>query len=212
MTITSHSECDIPFPVDALARARESIVTYALALDGLNADTADNRLRFHELIGRHHNGQFWDLDRPFHVTKDATGNYHVFSGITGVGNSVDLDDIYIKNEAGYEGDIRVKAAYPSGDGGTLMWTPQSGGSHFAMVDTHPVDLTKWLETATPNDIDLWTNDQPKNHYRCPSCARTVQRIAGKPKILRNGFILPGKITLREVTPHCGVTERESCHS
>jgi hypothetical protein len=90
------------------------------------------------------------------LSQDATGNYHVFSGLTGVGKSADFDDIYIKNEAGYEGDVRIRAAYPSGDGGTLQWTPESGTDHFAMVDTHPVDLTKWLETATPNDIDLWT--------------------------------------------------------
>lgn len=89
------------------------------------------------------------------LSQDATGNFHQFSGLTGVSNSASFDDIYIKNEAGYEGDIRVLAAYPSADGGTLQWTPSSAGSHFAMVDSHPVDLTKWLETATPGDIDLW---------------------------------------------------------
>jgi hypothetical protein len=90
------------------------------------------------------------------LSQDATGNFHQFSGLTGVGNTCDFDDIYIKNEAGYEGDIRNIAVYPSGDGGTLQWTPSTGSSHFAMVDSHPVDLTKWLEDATPGDIDLWT--------------------------------------------------------
>lgn len=90
------------------------------------------------------------------LSQAADANYHVFSGLTGVGNSASFDDIYIKNEAGYEGDIRAIPAYPSGDGGTLQWTPQSGTDHFAMVDTHPVDLTKWLATATPGHMDLWT--------------------------------------------------------
>lgn len=90
------------------------------------------------------------------LSQAADANYHTFSGLTGVGNSASFDDIYIKNEAGYEGDPRVRTTYPSGDGGTLQWTPQSGMSHFAMVDTHPVDLSKWVETATPGDMDLWT--------------------------------------------------------
>lgn len=89
------------------------------------------------------------------LSQDATGNAHSFSGIPGVGNSCDFDDLYIKNEAGYEGDPKVIPAYPSGDGGTVQWTPQSGTSHFAMVDTHPVDLTKWVETTGTNNIDLW---------------------------------------------------------
>lgn len=89
-------------------------------------------------------------------TGGVDANYHTFSGPTGVGNSDDFDDVYIKNEAGYEGDIRNSAVFPSGDGGTLQWTPNSGSTHFDRVNTHPVDLTKWLETATPGDIDLWT--------------------------------------------------------
>ncbi len=90
----------------------------------------------------------------------ADANYHAFNGIPGTATSCDFDDIYLKNEAGYEGDIRNIPAYPSGDGGTTDWTPQSGTDHFAMVDSHPVDLTKWLETATVGDIDLWTFTLP----------------------------------------------------
>lgn len=90
------------------------------------------------------------------LSQAADANFHLFNGIPGVSASCDFDDLYIKNEAGYEGDIRNTPVYPSGDGGTLAWTPSTGVSHFAMVDTHPVDLTKWLETATPGNIDLWT--------------------------------------------------------
>lgn len=89
------------------------------------------------------------------LSGDASANFHQFFGVTGVGNFARFDDLYIKNEAGYEGDPKVVPAYPSADGGTLQWTPSSGGSHFAMVDTHPVDLTKWLAGTGTNDIDLW---------------------------------------------------------
>jgi len=90
------------------------------------------------------------------LSQAADANYHVFDGLPGANITNDIDDLYIKNEAGYEGDIRNVPAYPSGDGGTLAWTPSAGASHFAMVDTQPVDLTKWLETATPGNMDLWT--------------------------------------------------------
>lgn len=89
------------------------------------------------------------------LSGDSTANFHQFFGITGVGNFARLDDLYIKNEAGYEGDPKGIPVYASADGGTLQWTPQSGGSHFAMVDTHPVDLTKWVAGTGTNDIDLW---------------------------------------------------------
>lgn len=92
------------------------------------------------------------------LSQDATGNFHKISGATGVGNSVDFDDLYYKNEAGYEGDIRNIACFPSGDGGTLQWTPNSGSTHFDRVNSHPVDLTKWLETAVANKLDVWDFD------------------------------------------------------
>jgi hypothetical protein len=41
--------------------------------------------------------------------------------------------------------------------------------HFDRVDTHPVDLTKWLETATPGDIDLWG-------FTLPSFSGTVPAV------------------------------------
>lgn len=98
----------------------------------------------------------------FGSTGGVDANYHLFAGTSGAGGSggCDVDDLYIKNEAGYEGDIRVLAAFPSGDGGTLQWTPDSGSTHFDRVNTHPVDVTKFLATATIGDIDLWTFTLP----------------------------------------------------
>ncbi len=103
------------------------------------------------------------------LSGDATGNFHQFAGVTGFGNSADFDDIYIKNFAGYEGDARVIAAYATGDGGILQWTPNSGSTHFDRINSHPLDLTKFLSGATPGDIDLWT-------FVLPSFSGTIPGI------------------------------------
>ncbi len=90
------------------------------------------------------------------LSNAANANYHSFTGITGgIGAGDWITDIYIKNSAGYEGDVRERSVFPNGDGATSMWTPNSGAVHYDRVNTHPVDLTKWLSTATVNDIDLW---------------------------------------------------------
>lgn len=95
------------------------------------------------------------------LSGDATGNYHTWvNGMGGVGSGMVFDDLYVKNEAGYEGDIRAVDIYADGDGGILDWTPDSGSSHYTRVNTHPIDLTKFLESGTPGDIDLWTFTLP----------------------------------------------------
>jgi hypothetical protein len=96
-------------------------------------------------------------------------NVHQFNPLVGIGGGCSFDDLYIKNEAGYEDDVRNAAIYPDGDGGTLDWTPNSGVTHFDRVNTAPVDLTKWLETATPGDMDLWT-------FTLPSLSGTIVGI------------------------------------
>lgn len=89
------------------------------------------------------------------LSGDATANFHVFAGLNGAANGFTLDDLYIKNSANYYGDIRIIAIYPDGDGATLDWTPISGTDHYLMVNSHPVDLSKYLYTLTPGDIDTW---------------------------------------------------------
>ena len=89
----------------------------------------------------------------------ADANVHRFSAaFGGAGTGSVLKDLYIKNEAGYEGDVRIVPIYPASDGGILDWTPDSGSTHFDRVNSHPVDITKWLSTATPGNIDLWGFD------------------------------------------------------
>lgn len=103
------------------------------------------------------------------LSATANANVHEFGSIQGTGAGNSMTDLYIKNEAGYEGDVIVAAAYPDGDGGILDWTPNSGSSHFDRVNSHPVDATKFLSTATPGDIDLWT-------FTVPSFSGTIPGI------------------------------------
>ena len=125
--------------------------------------TAALRINGHVEASGSENAQYNATDNlSFGQTGGVDANYHLFAGTTGAGGSgaCDVDDLYIKNEAGYEGDIRVIAVFPSGDGGTTQWTPDSGSTHYTRVDTHPVDLTKFVSTATAGDIDLWTFTLP----------------------------------------------------
>ncbi len=86
----------------------------------------------------------------------ANANFHQFNGVlAGVGGGNWLTDMYFKNSAGYEGDVRERAVYPNGDGATLQWTPSAGLTHYTQVNSHPVDLTKWVSTAGINNVDLW---------------------------------------------------------
>ncbi len=95
----------------------------------------------------------------FPTTGGVDANRHSFASVTGGAGSQNwITDLYIKNYAGYDGDIRNVPLYPASDGGILNWTPNSGGVHFDRVNTHPVDITKFLSTATPGDIDLWGFD------------------------------------------------------
>ena len=104
------------------------------------------------------------------LSGDATGNFHQFSGIPGVGNGSYFDDLYIKNTVGYYGDVRIIALYPNGEGDTLDWTPSTGTTHYTMVNSHPLDLTTWLDDKTPTDIDTW------NWQDCPGFSGSIPAV------------------------------------
>lgn len=104
------------------------------------------------------------------LSNDATGNYHIFSGLSGVGLSSSFDDLYIKNTSGYYGDVRIIALFPNGDGATLQWNPSVGGPHYLMVNSHPVDLSTYLYDLTPDDIDTWDWED------CPGFSGTIPAI------------------------------------
>lgn len=126
-----------------------------LTLSGTTPITATVELRINKHVessGSGSTGINASQNLSFASTGGVDANYHQLSGPTG---TADFDDLYIKNNAGYYGDIRIVALFPNGDGGKSDWTPNSGSTHFDRVDTHPLDLTKWLETAVANNIDTW---------------------------------------------------------
>jgi hypothetical protein len=103
------------------------------------------------------------------ISGDNKANRHVLDGFTNF-QSTYYDDWYFKNSSGYYGDIRIIALYINGEGDTLQWTPQTGTVHYVMVNTHPADVTKYVETATPGNIDTY------NWEDIPSFSGTVKAV------------------------------------
>lgn len=128
-----------------------------VTLSGAGAITATGELRVNGTVVIPSAGGSAHANSTNLLSQTADANAHAFTPPAGgLGTGSWVTDIYIKNEAGYEGDIRNEAVYPSGDGGTSAWTPHGAVAHNDCVNTHPIDLTKWLETATVNAMDLWT--------------------------------------------------------
>jgi hypothetical protein len=101
------------------------------------------------------------------LSNDATGNVHTFAGPTGGGT---FDDIYIKDAAGYYGDIRIIALYPNGDVVT-GWTPSAAGTHYTLVNEHPADEdVTYVKTATANLQDIY------DWQDCPGFSGTIKAI------------------------------------
>jgi hypothetical protein len=106
------------------------------------------------------------------LSQTADANVHRFSPAQGPGIGNSYDDMYIKNFAGYFGDVRIVKLVPNGDGGggTKQWTPNSGTVHYDRVNTTPVDLTKYVEDATAGHIDSWEWED------CPSFSGTIKAV------------------------------------
>lgn len=80
---------------------------------------------------------------------------------TGVDGSMALDDIYLLDGTGsanndFLGDSVIEGRLPTGDGGTLDWTPSSGAVHWDLLDDF-TDSTN-VSSDTPGDIDYLTFD------------------------------------------------------
>ena len=76
----------------------------------------------------------------------------------------------MKDTTGYYGDIAIVGIFPNGDGGESDWTPISGSIHYLMVNSHPVDLSKYLFDLTPGDLDTWNWDD------APGFSGTIKAI------------------------------------
>lgn len=135
--------------------------------------SAELRINAHvEASGVHDAPYNASQNLSFPSTGGVDANYHQFSGTSGSGGSggCDMDDLYIKNNSGYYGDVRIVLLVPNGDGGVSDWTPDSGSTHYDRVNSYPVDLTKYLETPTANDIDTW------DWQDCPGFSGTIKAV------------------------------------
>lgn len=80
---------------------------------------------------------------------------------TSDGDFVGYDDIYILvGEDGGQTDYldpqRVRAIPPTGDTGTMDWTPSTGTVHYTLIDENGAETTDYVETATNTDIDMFS--------------------------------------------------------
>jgi len=85
----------------------------------------------------------------------STDNILLQHGASGAG---DFDDLYLASGAtSFQGDTRVITGLPTGDGGTVQWTPSTGVNHWAVVDENPENGdTDYVSDATGGDRDLYT--------------------------------------------------------
>jgi hypothetical protein len=77
-----------------------------------------------------------------------------------------FDDIYFCDTAGTEnkdflGDRHVETLFPSGDGAHTDWTPNTGLTHFNLVNditaTFPDSDTTYVSSSTPGQLDTYTH-------------------------------------------------------
>lgn len=152
----------------ALQNGRWYWIDFSVSFSGSSPITLTAELRINgnvELSGSASTG----LTSANLVSGDNTANRHSFNGLNNFA-SVYFDDYYMKNSVGYYGDIRIIALYPNGEGDTLTWTPDSGLVHYTEINTHPADITKFVKTATPGNIDTF------NWEDIPTFSGTIKAV------------------------------------
>lgn len=161
----------IPFAVTtrALLDERYYYIEADVTFSGSTPITATGELRINGHVEASGSGST-SVNASSLLSNDTTANVHSFAAPGNTGSRMVMDDLYIKNAAGYYGDIRIIALFPDGDGATLQWTPNSGTVHFDRVNTHPEDLTKWLQDLTAGHIDTW------NWQDCPGFSGTIKAV------------------------------------
>lgn len=71
-----------------------------------------------------------------------------------------IDDLYVTNGAGSVntgrlGPRRIVSPVQNGDGTTNQWTRSTGSTNYTLVDERPPAESDFVETSTPNNIDLY---------------------------------------------------------
>jgi hypothetical protein len=91
---------------------------------------------------------------------DSAANF-LFQGIGGGGTYIDdfyLNDLTGATDNDFEGAIRIYALLPNADSAPLEWAPSVAGSHFPLVNSVPIDPTKYVYDALVGDIDSYLYD------------------------------------------------------
>lgn len=65
----------------------------------------------------------------------------------GGGFFASFDDMYVRDDTIQMGDVQVRSNMPDGDGAALQWIPSTGITHFNLVNSIPVDITKSVSTG-----------------------------------------------------------------
>jgi hypothetical protein len=56
---------------------------------------------------------------------------------------------------------------------------------------HEAALESFCVTALGGDL-------PRNEFQCPKCRFAFRKVFGRPEVLRNGFVMPGPVSLVSV--------------
>lgn len=98
-------------------------------------------------------------------TANAYANEIILGSVGSSGGAtIDFDDLYILDNSGsvnndFLGDMRVETLYPNGNGNSSQFVGSDSNStdNYLLVDESPAnDDTDYVESSTPNDIDLYT--------------------------------------------------------
>ncbi len=92
------------------------------------------------------------------ATADATMANVWIGGLNPAFGDQFYDDFYCFTGE-FLGDVRIVPLYPNGAGAASVWTPNGAGANYQCVQEHdPDDLTTYVSSATPGDVDDYQMD------------------------------------------------------
>jgi len=100
----------------------------------------------------------------------------MLGGAGGIGGTRH-DDVYVVDPAtppnnSFLGPVRIYRLLAGSDTTPLQWTPSIAGPHFPLVNSVPPDLTKWVQSFTPGEIDQYL--YPNGSIPAPAIVKAVQ--------------------------------------
>jgi hypothetical protein len=94
----------------------------------------------------------------FTLTGINTGYVTGYDSLRFAGNqNVDYDDLFVRDDTTFVGEVRVETLYPNADTADKDFTPSTGGTNYNLVADFDGD-TDYVSSATPGDIDRYAFD------------------------------------------------------